>query len=122
MEKTEIDNKLLLEQLKEIQKSCSTSTKKLHKCPHCDFQSYKLTTIHVHIDSKHPDHKKKSVFCDHCSKSFIFPASLTKHLENIKTMARERDKKGIVEKKSLPETAQNQIIKSKPPVITVEKN
>ena len=122
MEKTEIDNKLLLEQLKEIQKSCSTSTKKFHKCPHCDFQSYKLTTIHVHIDSKHPDHKKKSVFCDHCSKSFIFPASLTKHLENIKTMARERDKKGIVEKKSLPETAQNQIIKSKPPVITVEKN
>ena len=111
MEKMEIDDKSLLEQLKEIQKSCSSSTKKFHKCPHCEFQSYKLTTIHVHIDSKHPDHKKKSVFCDHCSKSFIFPASLTKHLNNTKTMARERAKKGMVEKKLLAENAQNQIIK-----------
>ena len=121
MEKAEI-NKLLLEQLKEIQKSCSTSTKKLHKCPHCDFQSYKLTTIHVHIDSKHPDHKKKSVFCDHCSKSFIFPASLTKHLNNTKTMARERAKKGMVEKKLLAENAQNQIIKPPSLVKNAEKN
>jgi len=66
-----------------------------HKCPHCDFQSYKLATMHVHIDSKHPDHDKKTVFCDHCSKSFIFAASLTKHLNNLKTMAMERAKKGI---------------------------
>ena len=66
-----------------------------NKCPHCEFQSYKLDTMHVHIDSKHSDHDKKTVFCDHCSKSFIFAASLTKHMNNLKTMAIERAKKEI---------------------------
>ena len=95
MKKMEVDDKILMEQLKEIQKSCSSSAKKFHKCPHCEFQSYKLTTMHVHIDSKHPNHDKKTFFCDHCSKSFIFNASLKKHLNNLQTMERERAKKGI---------------------------
>ena len=53
------------------------------------------------IDSKHPEHDKKTFNCDHCTKSFIFKASLQKHLENQKTMARNRDKKinlGLMEK------------------------
>ena len=75
--------------------------KNFHKCPHCDFQSHRLATMHIHIDSKHPDHDQKTVFCDHCSKSFIFAASLTKHLNNLKTMAIERAKKGIQVAKKL---------------------
>jgi len=75
--------------------------KNFHKCPHCDKQSHELAAIHVHIDSKHPDHDKKTVFCDHCSKSFIFPASLTKHLNNLKTMAMERAKKEIKNAKKM---------------------
>ena len=54
--------------------------------------------VQVHIDSKHPNHEKKTFFCDHCSRSFIFAASLKKHHENIKTMERERAKKGIIAK------------------------
>ena len=53
------------------------------------------------IDSKHPEHDKKTFNCDHCTKSFIFKASLQKHLENQRTMARNRDKKinlGLMEK------------------------
>ena len=75
--------------------------KNFHKCPHCEKQSHELAAIHVHIDSKHPDHDKKTVFCDHCSKSFIFAASLTKHLNNLKTMAMERAKKEIKNAKKL---------------------
>ena len=53
------------------------------------------------IDSKHPEHDKKTFNCDHCPRSFIFKASLKKHLENQRTMARNRDKKinlGLMEK------------------------
>ena len=74
------------------------STKYQNKCPYCDYQSAKLHCVHVHIDSKHPNHEKKTFFCDHCSRSFIFHASLKKHHENIKTMERERAKKGIIAK------------------------
>ena len=63
------------------------------KCPHCDYHTARLECMHVHIDSKHPDHDRKKFFCDHCSKSFIFEASLKKHLENLTTMARNRAKK-----------------------------
>ena len=69
--------------------------KSINKCPHCDYQTPKMPMMHVHIDSKHPNHDKKTFFCDHCSKSFIFNASLKKHLNNLQTMERERAKKGI---------------------------
>ena len=72
--------------------------KNQQKCPYCDYQSPKLNMVQVHIDSKHPNHEKKTFFCDHCSRSFIFAASLKKHHENIKTMERERAKKGIIAK------------------------
>jgi len=63
------------------------------KYPHCDYHSNAMHQMHVHIDSKHPEHDKKTFNCDHCSRSFIFKASLKKHLENQRTMARNRDKK-----------------------------
>ena len=66
---------------------------KHEKCPHCTYHSSELKRIHIHIDSKHPDHDQKKFFCDHCSRSFIFEASLKKHLENQRTIARNRAKK-----------------------------
>ena len=55
---------------------------KHEKCPHCDFHTLLMHQMHVHIDSKHPEHDKKTFTCDHCPSSFIFEASLKKHLEN----------------------------------------
>ena len=52
-----------------------------------------MKNIHVHIDSKHPEHDKKTFVCNHCPRSFIFEASLKKHLENQRTMAKNRAKK-----------------------------
>jgi hypothetical protein len=40
--------------------------------------------IHIHIDSKHPEHDKKHFSCDHCSRRFIYEASLKTHLDNIR--------------------------------------
>ena len=68
------------------------------KCPHCDYQSPKIERLHVHMDSKHPNHDKKTFSCDHCSRTFIFADSLKKHHDNIRTMQREKTKKGIVKK------------------------
>jgi len=65
------------------------------KCPHCDYHTPKLHLFHVHIDGKHPEHGKKQFFCDHCTKSFIFEASLKKHWENQRTMAKNRAKRLI---------------------------
>jgi len=66
---------------------------KNYKCPHCDYQTQKRHSLHVHIDSKHPDHDQKKIFCSHCSMSFIFEGSLKKHMENQRTMAKNRAKK-----------------------------
>ena len=74
-------------------------TKYQQKCPYCEFQSAQMNKMHIHIDSKHSHHDEKTFFCDHCSRSFIFLASLKKHLANLKTMERERAKKGITAKK-----------------------
>ena len=62
-------------------------------CPICEYHSPDLKNIHVHIDSKHPEHDKKTFVCDHCPRSFIFEASLKKHLVNQKTVAKNRAKK-----------------------------
>ena len=72
--------------------------KSQRKCPHCDYQSPKIERLHVHMDSKHPNHDKKTFSCDHCSRTFIFADSLKKHHDNIRTMQREKTKKGIVKK------------------------
>ena len=66
---------------------------KHHKCPHCEYHSVDLKHVHVHIDSKHPEHGEKTFFCNHCSRSFIFESSLKKHLQNQSLMARNREKK-----------------------------
>ena len=62
-------------------------------CPICEYHSRDLKNVHVHIDSKHPEHDKKTFVCNHCPRSFIFEASLKKHLENQRTMAKNRAKK-----------------------------
>ena len=64
-----------------------------HKCPHCDFHSYMIGALHIHIDSKHPEHDQKQFPCSHCSKSFIFERSLKKHMENQQTIKRIKLKK-----------------------------
>ena len=67
--------------------------KKDYICPICEYHSPDLNRIHVHIDSNHPEHDKKTFLCNHCPRSFIFEASLKKHLENQRTMAKNRAKK-----------------------------
>ena len=65
-----------------------------HKqCPHCEYRTPHNQKLHVHIDGKHPDHGKKKFFCDHCTRSYIFEASLKKHLENLRTMSIQAEKK-----------------------------
>ena len=64
-----------------------------HKCPHCDYHSKYLCMVHVHIDSKHSEHGEKNFVCNHCPRRFIFEDSLKKHLENQRTMAKNRSKK-----------------------------
>ena len=81
-------------------KQSKHDTEKHHQCPYCEFHHHVIGSIHIHIDSKHPEHDKKQFFCDHCSRSFIFKISLTKHHENLRTVARIREKnlreKGII--------------------------
>ena len=56
-----------------------------HKqCPYCDYHSHMINRIQVHIDSRHPEHDKKNFSCNHCSRRFIYEASLKVHLDNIK--------------------------------------
>merc|ERR1712008_205952 len=62
-------------------------------CPICEYHAPDIQRIHVHIDSKHPEHDEKTFVCNHCPRSFIFEASLKKHLENQRTMAKNRAKK-----------------------------
>ena len=54
------------------------------KCPYCDYHTHMIHRIHVHIDSKHPEHDKKQFSCDHCQRKFIFENSLKQHMDNIK--------------------------------------
>ena len=77
-----------------MQKKFGAHRREKHN-PKSDYQSPKIMLMHVHIDSKHPNHDKKTFFCDHCWKSFIFNASLKKHLNNLQTMEREWARKGI---------------------------
>ena len=63
------------------------------KCPHCDYKTHDKSRVHVHIDSKHPDQYAKKFDCSHCSRKFIFEDSLKKHMQNQKTMAKNRAKK-----------------------------
>ena len=63
------------------------------KCPYCDYKTHDKSRVHVHIDSKHPDQYDKKFFCSHCSRKFIFEDSLKKHMQNLKTMAKNRAKK-----------------------------
>ena len=62
-------------------------------CPICEYHAPDIQRIHVHIDSKHPEHDEKTFVCNHCPRSFIFEASLKKHLINQKTVAKNRAKK-----------------------------
>ena len=56
-----------------------------HKqCPYCEYHSPMINRIQVHIDSRHPEHDKKNFSCNHCSRRFIYEASLKTHLNNIK--------------------------------------
>ena len=81
-------------------KQSKHETEKHHQCPYCEFHHHVIGCLHIHIDSKHPEHDKKQFFCDHCSRSFIFKISLKKHHENLRTIARLREKnlreKGII--------------------------
>ena len=81
-------------------KQSKNETEKHHQRPYCEFHHHIIGSIHIHIDSKHPEHDKKQFFCDHCSRSFIFKISLKKHHENLRTIARLREKnlreKGII--------------------------
>jgi len=81
-------------------KQSKHETEKHHQCPYCEFHHHVIGCLHIHIDSKHPEHDKKQFLCDHCSRSFIFKISLKKHHENLRTIARLREKnlreKGII--------------------------
>ena len=70
-----------------------------HKqCPHCEYRTPYNQKLYIHIDGKHPDHGEKTFFCDHCSKSYIFEASLKKHLENLRAMSIKAKRKKNVKK------------------------
>ena len=53
------------------------------KCPHCDFHSYKLGNIHIHIDGKHAERYDKNFDCDHCTRRFVYQTSLKAHLTKL---------------------------------------
>ena len=62
------------------------------KCPYCEYSTGVIRRMHIHIDSKHPEHDKKNFSCDHCSRRFIFENSLKCHLENIKNGPKRKKK------------------------------
>ena len=66
---------------------------KHNQCPHCDYRTPHKLRLHVHIDGKHPNHGKKNYFCDHCTRSYIFEASIKKHHENLRTIRIQAEKK-----------------------------
>ena len=41
-------------------KQSKHETEKHHQCPSCEF--HVIDSIHIHIDSKHPEHDKKHFF------------------------------------------------------------
>ena len=57
-------------------------------CQYCNHKMGSLSNLKNHIDTKHPEHGEKKVFCEHCGKGFIFKVSLSFHM----TM-KHRDKK-----------------------------
>ena len=61
-------------------------------CHICGKECFNIRSLHVHIDSKHPEHDKKNFSCDHCSRRFIFKDSLKTHLENIRTGPKRKNK------------------------------
>ena len=62
------------------------------KCPYCEYRVGVIRRMHIHIDSKHPEHDKKNFSCHHCSRRFIFENSLKCHLENIKNGPKRKKK------------------------------
>ena len=44
-------------------KQSKHETEKHHQCPYCEFHHHVIGSIHIHIDSKHPEHDKKQFFC-----------------------------------------------------------
>ena len=77
--------------LKNHKRTCDNQKNQI--CPHCDYKTHDKTRVHIHIDSKHPDQYDKKFFCSHCPRKFIFEDSLKKHMQNQKTMAKNRAKK-----------------------------
>ena len=43
-------------------KQSENETEKHHQCPNCEFHHHVIGPIHIHIDSKHPEHDKKTIF------------------------------------------------------------
>ena len=41
-------------------KQSENETEKHHQCPNCEFHHHVIGPIHIHIDSKHPEHDKNN--------------------------------------------------------------
>ena len=70
-------------------------TDKHHQCPHCTYKSPVLVRVRIHIDSAHPEVGEKKLFCNHCTKSFIYKDSLKRHLDQLKEKAKYQPKISI---------------------------
>jgi len=67
-----------------------------HKqCPHCEFRHVKIQKLQIHIDAKHPTQGEKKFNCSHCPKSFMFEATLKKHIYKVKIRAMEAKKRKV---------------------------
>ena len=62
------------------------------KCPYCEYRVGVIRRMHIHIDSKHPEHDEKNFACHHCSRRFIFENSLKCHLDNVKNGPKRKKK------------------------------
>ena len=71
------------------------ATGKHKQCLYCDFKTPWIQKLQIHIDVKHPDQGDKKFFCDHCPRSFIFEASLKKHMNKIRARAIEPKKRKL---------------------------
>ena len=60
-------------------------SEKHEKCPHCDFHTWSLRGIQVHIDGHHTEHYPKQFNCNHCTRRFVFEISLKTHLNKMQT-------------------------------------